>query len=33
MDDVIKLGLLILAVYGAYHRAKTAGRLAGELFG
>jgi hypothetical protein len=33
MDDAIKLALLILAVFGAYHSAKTAIRLAGELFG
>lgn len=33
MDDVIKLALLILAVYGAYHSAKTAIRLTGELLG
>lgn len=33
MDDVIKLALLILAVCGAYHSAKTTIRLANELFG
>jgi hypothetical protein len=33
MDDAIKLILLILAVYGTYHSARTAIRLAGELFG
>jgi hypothetical protein len=33
MDDMIKFTLLILAVCGAYHSAKTAIRLAGELLG
>lgn len=33
MDGAIKLALLILAVCGAYRSAKTAIRLASELFG
>jgi hypothetical protein len=33
VDDAFKLLMLIVAVYGAYQSAKTALRLAGELFG
>jgi hypothetical protein len=33
VEDAFKFLLLIVAVYGAYQSAKTALRLAGELFG
>jgi hypothetical protein len=33
MDDFIKFLMLVGALYGAYHSAMTAWRLATELFG
>jgi hypothetical protein len=33
MDDLAKLVLFLLALYGAYHSARTAWRLGTELFG
>jgi hypothetical protein len=33
MDDFIKFLMLVAALYGAYHSARTAWRLGTELFG
>lgn len=33
MDDLTKLALFLIALYGAYHSARTAWRLGTELLG
>jgi hypothetical protein len=33
MDNIVKFAMFLLALYGTYKSARTALRLAGELFG